>query len=63
MNLKGSPKKGTELLVKHVRALDNLHDRRPPLTRLTDVLGVRLATILVSALTGDHTARRSDLVA
>lgn len=58
MSPRGSQKTGTELLVEHVRALDARHDPRPPLARLTEALGERLALMLVAALTGDHSQRR-----
>ena len=56
--------KGTDLLVEHLNVLEARQPaRRAPFARLTEQLGERMATMLVSALTGDHTGRRRDLVA
>jgi len=63
MTVRGPSKKGNELLVEHVRALDERRDRRPPFARLTEAVGERMAFMLVSALAGDHAPRRCDLVA
>jgi hypothetical protein len=63
MSPRGSDRKGTELLVEHVWALEEHADRRPPFVRLSDEVGERLASILVAALTGDHAMRVRELVA
>jgi hypothetical protein len=57
-------KKGTDLLVEHLQLLESQRPaRREPFARLSEQLGERMATMLVGALTGDHTGRRRDLVA
>jgi hypothetical protein len=57
-------KRGTDLLVEHLHVLET---RRPgrsaPFARLSEQLGERMATMLVTALAGDHGSRRRDLVA
>lgn len=57
------PQRGVERLVEHVQAIDSLPGRRTPLERLSDHVGVQLATMLVAALAGDHGMRRRDFAA
>ena len=65
MTMRGpNARKGTDLLVEHLNALESRPAaRRAPRARLSEQLGERMATMLVSALTGDHGSRRRDLVA
>jgi hypothetical protein len=65
MSMRGNnAKKGTDLLVEHLHSLETQRPaRRAAFARLSEQLGERMATMLVNALTGDHTSRRRDLVA
>ncbi|MHB8641270.1 MAG: hypothetical protein ACYDA3_00055 [Gaiellaceae bacterium] len=65
MSMRGhNAKKGTDLLIEHLRSLERQRPaRREPLVRLSEELGERMATMLVTALAGDHGSRRRDLVA
>jgi len=65
MSMRGqNAKRGTELLVEHLHPLASRRPaRRAPFVRLSDEVGVRMATMLVRALAGDHGNRRRDLVA
>ena len=54
--------RGPELLLEHCSALERLEQARPsPVARLEQVLGARLARLLVTALAGDHGMRSRDL--
>jgi hypothetical protein len=57
-----NPGRGAALLLEHCAALDRLdHVRLPARDRLSSVLGVELAGLLLRALSGDHRGRSREL--
>jgi hypothetical protein len=56
--------RGIALLLRHVDALDRLAEQRPSaFDRLAAELGVELARMLVSALSGEHGVRARSRIA
>ena len=54
--------RGAVLLLEHCAALDRRDDARPhAFARLEEVVGGRLARLLLGALVGDHRASPRDL--
>ena len=56
-----TPARGEDLLLAHVQGLGPDGRRRPPQSRLCELVGPGLAGLLVHALRGDHAAPRSSV--
>lgn len=54
--------RGAVLLLEHCAALDRRDERPRAFARLEEVVGGRLARLLVGALVGDHRLSPRDLV-